>query len=125
MRRGSVNSTALNRGKLVRDRIPEIIEASGGEAVVRMLNPREFENALRKKLVEEVKELSTASGEQIAGEVADVLEVIDAFCALKRVTTSAIRDVRKTKAKERGVFERRVFLIETRRGGEPEQSTSG
>ena len=125
MRRGSVNTIAPSRGKLVRDRIPEIIGASGAVAVIRTLDSREFEEALREKLVEEVAELSAASGDQIAGEVADVFEVIDAFCAFHRVSMDEIRSIRRAKAEERGVLDRRVYLIETRQVGAPEQPTGG
>ena len=43
-------------GKLVRDRIPEIIEAAGGQATTRLLDPAERLTALLAKLQEESDE---------------------------------------------------------------------
>jgi predicted house-cleaning noncanonical NTP pyrophosphatase (MazG superfamily) len=42
--------------KLVRDRIPEIIEASGRKPVVEVLGQEEYVRELRRKLQEEVQE---------------------------------------------------------------------
>ncbi len=47
-------------GKLVRDRIPEIIEAEGLTAKVRVLDEPELIPALTAKLVEEAEELRRA-----------------------------------------------------------------
>ena len=64
-------------GKLVRDRIPEIIEASGGQATTRLLDQAERLPALLAKLQEESVELRTATSPAEQREVlADVLEVL-------------------------------------------------
>ena len=64
-------------GKLVRDRIPEIIEASGRQPTTRVLSQAERLPALLLKLQEESDELrdATTVADQ-AEEIADVLEVL-------------------------------------------------
>ena len=42
--------------KLVRDKIPKIIEDNGEYALTEILNDKSFENAIDNKLMEEVKE---------------------------------------------------------------------
>ena len=63
-------------GKLVRDRIPEIIRASGADPVVRTLTGEELIAALFDKLAEEASELREAGPLDAAEEMADVMEVV-------------------------------------------------
>ncbi|WP_189239026.1 nucleoside triphosphate pyrophosphohydrolase [Planomonospora parontospora] len=55
-------------GKLIRDRIPEIIEAAGRTATVRVLDEAELASALTAKLAEKAEELRQA-GPQGPGKV--------------------------------------------------------
>ena len=96
--------------KLVRDNIPEIIKKSGETPVTQIAEEQEYEEALSKKLYEEVNEfLEDPSVE----EMADVLEVIKAICSLKGVDISKLEEVRLKKAKERGSFDKRIILDRT------------
>jgi predicted house-cleaning noncanonical NTP pyrophosphatase (MazG superfamily) len=52
-----------NYNKLVRDRIPEIIQVAGQEYSVEVMAETEFQQALRKKLVEEAQEAAVADSE--------------------------------------------------------------
>ena len=99
--------------KLVRDRIPEIIMGAGKMPITRRLNDEEFVAALKLKLVEETNELILAEGLDIAGEVADVLEVVSAFCDALGISQQEIDKVRSCKAKARGTFRNRIYLVET------------
>ena len=67
------------KGKLVRDRIPEIIRDAGRTPVTRTLDPTAYEQALRDKLLEEADEDAAASGPEPLEELADVLEVVRAL----------------------------------------------
>ena len=67
--------------KLVRNRIPAIIAADGGHPVTRVLDHVGYEAALRAKLLEEAHEAQAAPDGQLASELADVLEVLQAFAA--------------------------------------------
>ena len=93
--------------KLVRDKIPEIIRASGKTPVTHMAEAEEFDQALVNKLDEEVREF-TASGSP--EELADVLEVIDAICAARGMNKSDLRKLKDKKTKERGSFSKRIIL---------------
>ena len=105
--------------KLVRDRVPEIVEADGLKAVTRALNGGEFFDALHDKLIEEVAELKEAADrEDVIAEAADILEVVTAICDMHGVTMAEVTRRQTLKRGERGAFTERIFLIETRpRGG--------
>jgi predicted house-cleaning noncanonical NTP pyrophosphatase (MazG superfamily) len=57
-------------------RIPEIIEADGHRAVTRVLQDGDYRAALLAKLVEEAREAENAPDDELAGELADVWEVV-------------------------------------------------
>jgi len=60
---------------------------------------------LQKKIVEEANELNYAkTQEHIVEEIVDVLEVINAICAVKNITKKSISDVQKEKYEKRGGF---------------------
>lgn len=95
-------------GKLVRDRIPEIICGRGGDPVVRVADPAEYRALLRAKLVEEAGEVLTADEVSVAEELADVLEVIHAMAAELGFGFGQVEKVRVAKAAERGGFGGRI-----------------
>ena len=67
----------LKYNKLIRDNIPEIIKASGKERDVSILNDEEYILKLKDKIVEEAHEVVSAREDEIIGELADVLEIIE------------------------------------------------
>jgi predicted house-cleaning noncanonical NTP pyrophosphatase (MazG superfamily) len=67
--------------KLVRDRIPEIIQSHGHHPVTRVLDDATYQVALLAKLAEETREAQEAATEDLPAELADVLEVIRALAA--------------------------------------------
>ena len=93
--------------KLVRDRIPEIIEKSGKICVTHILSEEEYIAALETKLNEEVAEYQADKNLE---EMADVLEVLQALCVARGYSLDELEDMRKKKAEERGRFEGRIFL---------------
>src|SRR3990167_2769378 len=92
--------------KLVRDKVPAIIEAKGQKAVVHVAGDEEYWRKLKEKLVEEAKEF--ASAESVA-EMADVLEVMDAIRAYRGVSEEEVQRVKEEKALARGRFEKRLI----------------
>jgi predicted house-cleaning noncanonical NTP pyrophosphatase (MazG superfamily) len=109
-RHGAVVHAAEEGGsaeKLVRDRIPEIIRASGEEPETRVADRAEYAGWLRAKLVEEAGEY-IASGDP--GELADVLEVVHALAATHGLTPAGLERRRAAKAAERGGFDERLIL---------------
>ena len=95
--------------KLVRDKIPEIIEKSGKKPVVRIMEEDEYIKALEIKLDEEVAEYHE-SGE--IEELADVLEVIYALCEAQGYSVEQLMTVYQNKHNERGGFKKKIFLID-------------
>ncbi len=93
-------------GKLVRDRIPEIIKESGRDPLTGILSEEEYIKELDKKLLEEVNEyLADKSIE----EIADVIEVLLAICKARGYDKEKVETLRLQKKEERGAFENRIF----------------
>ncbi|MBD2094478.1 nucleoside triphosphate pyrophosphohydrolase [Trichocoleus sp. FACHB-591] len=97
--------------KLVRDRIPEIIQAAGQEFKVTTLSEAEYEQALRRKLLEEAQETVEAGNQELIKELADLLEVIDTLMALHQINLTTVREEQERRRAERGGFEQRLFLL--------------
>ena len=74
------------RNKLVRDQIPDIIAAAGSQPLTRVLDHASYQGALRSKLLEEAQEAEAAPDEQLASELADVLEVLRALATAYGMT---------------------------------------
>ncbi|MGW0948198.1 nucleoside triphosphate pyrophosphohydrolase [Streptomyces sp. NPDC002623] len=98
-----------SQGKLVRDRIPEIIRSSGAEPVVHTAGPLEYRRRLRDKLGEEVAEFLAADEAEAPEELADVLEVVRALAAELGIGLAQLEKIREEKARERGGFAERVI----------------
>ena len=96
-------------GKIVRDKIPDIITASGKKAVFRVLTDIEYRDELFNKLKEEVEELCERRNSE---EFADVLEVLKAihYSDQKRYDSVFKESVRKRK--EKGSFYNKIYLEE-------------
>lgn len=97
-------------GKLVRDRIPEIIERAGKTATWRELSANEFRLALRAKVLEEAKELMDAGDDALLSELADLEEIIEAILCTYDLTRDQLDAARQRKNDERGAFAKRLFL---------------
>ena len=96
--------------KLVRDKIPEIIEKNGEKPIICILDDEEYKRELDKKILEEINEyLATDDVE----ELADVLEVMYAILEYKKVSTSDLEKIRENKKEKRGGFSEKIFLVET------------
>lgn len=96
--------------KLVRDRIPEIIKASGDECDYRIASKQEFRVLLNQKLREEAEELID---NPCAEEIGDVLEVVETIARLNAIGLEDIKADKIKKKKERGGFNSRVVLENT------------
>lgn len=93
--------------KLVRDKIPEIIEKSGKKASCYTLNEDEYIKELDKKLNEECAEYQA---DKSIEELADMLEVIYAITKARGYTVAELEKVRAEKAEKRGGFKNRIYL---------------
>ena len=99
--------------KLVRDRIPAIVEAAGKAAVTDRIPPEEMQAALDRKLQEEVGEYLESHSVE---EMADVLEVLHGIAFQAGMEWGQVEEVRLRKREERGGFEEGIRLIEVREG---------
>lgn len=96
--------------KLVRDKIPEIIEGKNETPVTRILDDDEYKLELEKKLYEEYKEVIESSGEDRLFELADMVEVIKSLALLSGKTLEDIIELANGKRNKRGGFEKKIFL---------------
>ena len=94
--------------KLVRDRIPEIIEAKGDKCEIAILSDEEYLKLIDAKLDEELAEYHS---DQNIEELADLLEVIHAAAIARGYTIEQLEAVRTKKAEERGGFKEKTLLI--------------
>ena len=93
--------------KLVRDRIPEIIEASGKLCVTETLSDKDYLKMVDAKLDEELSEYHQ---DQNIEELADLMEVIRAAAVARGYTLDDLERVRAEKAAKRGAFEKKILL---------------
>jgi len=96
--------------KLVRDKIPEIIEKNNEFCKIRVLNDIEYLEELNKKIQEELKEY-LESGE--IEELADLEEVLRAILKTKNCSYEEFEKIRTKKVLKRGAFDKKIFLETT------------
>lgn len=94
--------------KLVRDKIPSVIENEGGRPVTRILELYEYSKKLEEKLDEEVAEFHESKELE---ELVDVLEIIYALVDLYGYSKQDLYEVYRKKHDERGGYKDRVYLI--------------
>ncbi|MBN8046709.1 MULTISPECIES: nucleoside triphosphate pyrophosphohydrolase [Paraclostridium] len=96
--------------KLVRDRIPEIIESSGNKCEIEVVSDDVALEYLYKKLNEEVSELLE---DKNLDEIADVMEVLFAIGSKYGYSEEDILNRRNEKRDSRGGFEDNLILKKT------------
>ena len=87
--------------KLVRDKVPEIIQLTGQVPFIHKAENGEYRQLLLKKLLEETEEYVSIKSEE---ELADILEVINAICSANKIDMSQLEKLRQKKAKEKGTY---------------------
>ncbi|MGV0715877.1 nucleoside triphosphate pyrophosphohydrolase [Mycolicibacterium sp. XJ662] len=98
-------------GKLVRDKIPDIIRQSGRTPLVTTLSADSYRAALMDKLREEVAELAAATTNRaVLEEGADVLEVLTAIVVEHGADLDSLIEAARQKRAERGGFDDRLWL---------------
>lgn len=93
--------------KIVRDRIPELIERSGRIANIETLSPDRFHEYLNDKLHEELTEYQASRN---IDELIDIVEVIQAIADSEGTSWTEFEAMRDAKRAERGSFTRRIWL---------------
>ena len=93
--------------KLVRGRIPEIIEADGKTCICETLSHEEYLRLLDEQLNKELAEYQESKSLE---ELADLLEVMQAVVKARGWTVEELEQVRAEKAAKRGGFEKKLLL---------------
>lgn len=95
--------------KLVRDRIPEIIESCGKRCTTEVLSDADFLHMVDIKLDEELAEYHR---DQSIEELADLIEVIYAAAQARGYSAAQLDAIREEKAISRGAFDKKILLKE-------------
>ena len=93
--------------KLVRDKIPEIIEKDGKQCTYSSLSDEDYIRLLDQKLNEELNEYQESKSME---ELADLLEVIRAVALARGSSMEEVEQIRIKKAEKRGGFGKRILL---------------
>ena len=93
--------------KLVRDKIPEIIEKDGKQCVCSILSDADYLLMLDQKLNEELQEYQESKSME---ELADLLEVMHAVMLARGSSMDEVEQIRIQKAEKRGGFAKRILL---------------
>jgi predicted house-cleaning noncanonical NTP pyrophosphatase (MazG superfamily) len=96
--------------KLVRDRIPEIIENRGEKSFWHEADSEEFKEKLKEKLLEEVQEYLKDDSIE---ELADILEVVETLIKQKGIEEADVRQIQSKKREKNGGFEKQIILDES------------
>lgn len=97
----------MSQGKLVRDKIPQIIRSKGLEPIVYVAGVEEYGARLRDKLTEEVGEFLVSDND--LEELADILEVLYALAEHIGTDREQLEKLRAAKVEERGGFADRII----------------
>ena len=97
----------IEYNKLVRDKIPEIIEAEGKTAITISIDGLKLKQALVKKLAEEGEEYLE---DMQTEEIADLLEIIHGLMEAQGVSYDEVERIRLSKKEERGGFSEGLIL---------------
>lgn len=95
--------------KLVRDKMPQLIKESGRESTSRILNEKEYFDALLDKVIEEIEEYRVSREEE---ELADVYEVLDCLVQLKEYEPMHLDYLQLIRREARGSYKDRILLVD-------------
>lgn len=96
-----------NYNKLIRDKIPELIEERGRQVSTKKLSEDEYLQALIDKIVEEINDYRSSENEE---EIADIYEVLDCLVELKEYEPMHIDYLRMKKRDAQGSYKDRILL---------------
>lgn len=97
----------IEYNKLIRDKIPEIIENSGKKAIVEQTSGDELLELLKIKLEEELTEYKESGDIE---ELADLVEVVYGILYHEGITIEEFEVIRKDKSDKRGEFKEGFLL---------------
>jgi len=99
--------------KLVRDKLPQIIEGQGGVIARRTLGEDEFFRELQVKLTEEIIELNEVkfgNKGDLLNELADVQLILDYIRKISEISDEELKQIIEAKSLKAGNFEDRTYI---------------
>lgn len=93
--------------KLVRDKIPQIIEENGETPVWKTVEDTDFRHVLLMKVIEEASEFIRKPGPEEEADLQEVLLKVREICGY---TAEDVEKTRLQKAETHGTFENGVYL---------------
>jgi predicted house-cleaning noncanonical NTP pyrophosphatase (MazG superfamily) len=96
--------------KLVRDKIVDSIETTGGKVKKRTLSSEEFVKELKAKILEEAREIPTDTDEELISELADLQEIIDNLREALNITIEDLKLVQEKKNEKAGSFKKKIYI---------------
>lgn len=111
------NKKIITYHKLVRNKVPEILENANKEAIYYIHEDnKDFDLELMKKIDEELNEFMIEWGHNnksgMKNELADLMEVVYALIKRNGFAIDEIQDYMVEKRLEKGGFSKRIFLVE-------------
>lgn len=98
--------------KLIRDKIFNAMSADSQQFPnYKKLDNAEFFNELKKKLVEEAKELEKSESAEFLAELADIQQIIEYLLKLQGKSKQDLNRALKAKKSKLGGFDSRIFLF--------------
>ena len=97
--------------KLVRDKVPDQIQARGPKMFLRQLEGQKYREALATKLIEEAREVGEAKDRySLIDELADMCEVLEAYRVANNIPIQDVNTARLRKFATAGGFAKGYFL---------------
>ncbi len=97
--------------KLIRDKVPDSIEADGHIGHYEILDDIRFAEELKKKLVEESLEVANSQDrDSLVKELADLAEVSHTIMQRTGITSEEVEAERLSKLESKGGFEKQIYL---------------
>lgn len=103
--------TRKDYNKLVRDRIPEILDSQNIRFAIEELSDQDYRQALRQKLIEEAQEAADATEIDLVTELADLWEVIEAMMSVYGIQRHDVLACQLQRREDRGAFHHRLKLL--------------
>ena len=99
------------QNKLWRDLMLDRLAQEGSQFVWERLDDLPYDLALRSKLAEEAAEVAAAEDpEDLAEELADILEVVCALCEHHHFSFEQVRQIQEAKRLRNGSYSQRIFI---------------
>lgn len=96
--------------KLIRDKLPQIMRASGIQVFERVMEKDEYLKRLKDKLLEEAKEfIASGSEKEMREELADLLEVMLTLAKVYEMEFTDIQQAAEQKRADKGGFDNRIY----------------